>query len=79
MLVNHAALRWRHRLELDLVAAPERSLGCTVRLALHRVAPAFAIPSRVNRQPLSIRPAAKSGAVAQELNRVDRLAAPADE
>src|SRR5215211_2975507 len=79
VLVHHAPLGRGHRLELDLVARLEGPLGRAVGLPLDRLAPPLSISGCVHRDALSVLPPTEGGPVTNELDRVDRLAAAADE
>ena len=69
----------RHRLELDLLAGLERALGGAVGLALDRLAAALAVAGGVDRDALAVAAAAEGDPVAEQLDRVDRLPAAADQ
>ena len=79
VVVDDLALGRRHRLELDLLAGLERTLGGAVGLALEQLAAALAVAGGVDDHALAVDRAALGRAVADELDRVDRLAAAADQ
>src|SRR5919108_3647261 len=79
MLVDEPPLGRGHRLELDLLARLEGSIGGAIGLALHRLAASLPVARRVHHDALSILASPERGAVAEELHRIDRLAAATDQ
>ena len=68
-----------HRVHLDGLLVPDRILGGQVGPAAQGLALAPAIAGRVDRDPLALLAAAEGGLVAEQLDRVDRLAVAADQ
>src|SRR4051812_48264573 len=77
--MDDTALGRGHRLELDLLAALERSVGRSVGLPLDRLLAALTVTGRVHHDSLALLKAAKRGSIAQQLHRVDRLAPASDQ
>jgi hypothetical protein len=79
VLVHHPPLLGAHLVELDRPVAAERLLGGAVGTALEHLAPALAVAGGVEEDPLALPHAEEGGLVAEQLQRVDRLPAAADQ
>ena len=79
VLVDDATLARGHRLELDLLARLQRPLGGAIGLALDRLLASLPVAGGVHDHPLSLLEPAERGPVAEQLHRVDRLAAAPDQ
>src|SRR3954452_24171455 len=77
--VNDAAFLRAHRIHLDDAVVGERLLGCPVRPPLERLPAPLPIASCVDDHPFTLADPAEGRLVAEQLQRVDRLTAFADQ
>ena len=77
--MDHPPLARRHRLEPDRLVVADGALGGDDRLLLEQRPAALAVAGGVERDPLAVGDAQRCGAVAEQLQGVERLAAPADQ
>ena len=79
VLVDDAALLRTHRIQLDALAATQRLLGSPVGPSGQGFAAPLAVAGSVDDDPLALTHAAESRLVGEQLQRVDGLAALADQ
>src|SRR3954454_19351314 len=77
--VDDAAFLRAHRVHLDDAVVGERLLGCSVRPSLERLPASLPVTGCVDDHPFALADPAEGRLVAEQLQRVDRLTAFADQ